>query len=254
MKEFIQTTETIIHKPETNWMLKVLSENKITPELEKQWDKVTAEKEQEYVMLEREARFRESGVPEKYQNESFASYKMESNPQLEVVKKLREYESDLTAGKFRTICMLGTFGVGKTHLACSLLHSMCRKVRCQMSGFDCFYSVHYVLSDVIREEYEAAKRFDSREMQNEVIERYGNYDILAIDEIGISLKSEIDKEDLYRIINARYEQHKSTILISNMDKVKFESYVGGAAVDRLKSSVVYLDFSGITSWRQNEWK
>jgi DNA replication protein DnaC len=258
VKEFAQITENVIHKPEINWTTKVPTEDEMTPErYENEWaerDRAAAEKEYEQVMFGRDEHFKESGVPEKYQTESFASYKAESEQHLQIIRKMREYETDLTAGKFRTICMLGIFGVGKTHLACSLLHDMCRKIKCRMSGFDCYYSVHYEISDVIREEYEAAKKFESRVMQNDVIERYGNYDILVIDEIGVSLKPEIDKEVLYRIINERYVRQKSTILISNMNQPKFEGYIGGAAVDRLKTSAVYPDFTGITSWRKNEWK
>jgi DNA replication protein DnaC len=259
MKEFAPIKPTICHKIETEWTKIVPTEKEMTPERYKaewaEYDKMIAERESTYIISERDEYFRQkSDVPDKYQNESFASYKTENEQQLEVVKKMREYESDLIAGKFRTICMLGIFGAGKTHLACALLHDMCRRVRCQVLGFDCFYSVHYVLSDAIREEYEAAKRFDSREMQNEVIERYGNYDILVIDEIGVSSKSELEKEVLYRIINERYVNRKSSILISNnMDKMKFENYIGGAAVDRLKTSAVYPNFKGISSWRPNEW-
>jgi DNA replication protein DnaC len=49
-----------------------------------------------------------------------------------------------------------------------------------------------------------------------VIERYANYRLLVIDEVG---RGGADERDyLWQILNERYENEVSTVLITNMSK------------------------------------
>ena len=101
------------------------------------------------------------------------------------------------------------------------------------------------LSDVIREEYEAAKSFAAKYSQVELIHKYGTVPFLVVDEIArteSAATATVEKHCLYRIINERYNNRLPTALISNLSQKDFIAYLGQASVDRLTESADFCVF------------
>ena len=100
------------------------------------------------------------------------------------------------------IFLYGSFGVGKTHLAISILNYLLknnREVVFKPSG--------ELFDDII-------SSFESRNTQ-QIINLYSNIKTLIIDDLGKEKPTEFTISTLYKIINARYENQLPTIITSN---------------------------------------
>jgi DNA replication protein DnaC len=124
----------------------------------------------------------------------------------------------------RNALFCGPTGVGKTHLAQALTHEACRQ------GFRAlFVSAHLMLRDLHggRADGSYAKR----------LKHYLRPDLLVIDEFGLKPLQYPMPEDLYDIINERYEQG-SILLTSNRSPAEWPDLFGdpllaSAGLDRL---------------------
>ena len=61
-------------------------------------------------------------------------------------------------------------------------------------------------------------------------------DLLVIDEVGVQSGTENERNILFDIINGRYENMKSTLIITNLDRSQLPDYLGERIVDRLREN------------------
>ncbi len=84
--------------------------------------------------------------------------------------------------------------------------------------------------------------------ETEAVDQFIAPDVLILDEIGVQIGSEHEKMLLFDIINQRYEQCKSTILISNLDQSELTAYLGDRVMDRFRETGAVVAFDW-TSYR-----
>ena len=185
--------------------------------------------EAEQAELERAEYFKKSGVPERYQRESLDTYKAETEPQKKLLAAARDFLQKIKRRLFRSLCMLGSAGTGKTHLACALIKE---------------YGGKYRTAPDIVEELRRAKSFTAHETEEQIVNYYGDLPLLVIDEIGRGYSAADEKYMLYQVLNARYNTRKPTVLISNFNKADFLQYIGVAAADRLVESADIVEIEG----------
>ena len=82
----------------------------------------------------------------------------------------------------------------------------------------------------------------------EVINRFVKSDLLVIDEVIAehSISGELSKHDkylLFEIINQRYEQMRSTIIVSNADQTHLAKQLGESTLDRILENSITLAFN-----------
>ena len=121
------------------------------------------------------------------------------------------------------LIMVGNVGTGKTHLAIAIGQALLAKD----------LTVKYLtIGRLIRA---VRDTWGSKEQSEEDIyyNLSRNYELLIIDEIGVQNCSENEKSILFEVINARYEEQKPTILISNLDVTEIEHVVGQRVFDRI---------------------
>jgi len=133
-------------------------------------------------------------------------------------------------------CLIyGPCGVGKSHLAQALCHEACRR------GHDVFFvPVAKMLQHL------AGGRADGSRGQR--LQRYLRPDLLVLDDFGLLPMQPPAAEDLYEVIDSRYE-HGSIILTSNRDRAEWPGMFGdallaSAALDRLVHKAHLLEITG----------
>lgn len=179
-------------------------------------------------MIKREwAESKESGIPERFINSSLDNYNAVTD---EEKRNLSVCQNFVENKGRQMLFFIGKYGNGKTHLGCAIVRECVKKGR-------------FTTSFEICTRYEMGGDFKASENRWEVLERFINYDMLVIDEFGRA-KPEIERLIIPYIINARYENKKRTVLITNLEKSKAIELLGDASVDRLKEVCSTINFTG----------
>jgi len=155
----------------------------------------------------------------------------------------RQVVLGLAAGTYireqRNVLLCGPTGVGKTHLAQALAHEACRQ------GFDVLYANTHKL---LRHLY-GGRADGSYERRFQACLRP---DLLVLDDFGLKPLQPPGPEDLYDLINERYERG-SILLTSNRAPAEWPDLFGdpllaSAGLDRLAHRAEILVITG-TSYR-----
>jgi DNA replication protein DnaC len=193
-----------------------------------EWDKKRLENEKENYFINK------SNVGRKFLNKSLNDYIAETDEQKNILSVVRHFIDCVNDGKFRTLWLCGNTGTGKTLLGSSI----CRET---MGTFCRSYN--------IKDDIDASRTFKATETKRMVIERYANYRLLVIDEVG---RGGADERDyLWQVLNERYENEVSTVLISNLSKGELKEFLGETIYDRFVTNCISLTFTG-ESYRRNE--
>ena len=125
----------------------------------------------------------------------------------------------------------GDVGTGKTSLA-----MLVSKTALELGRSVAIYSVPRLLSR-IRRTYDA----DAGEQSYlEFFDRLTSVDLLHLDDLGAEKSSEWVLEQLYAIVNERYESERSILVTTNLDEPKLEDQIGKRTVSRLAESCKVL--------------
>jgi DNA replication protein DnaC len=76
------------------------------------------------------------------------------------------------------------------------------------------------------------------------LDRLAEADLLHIDDLGAEHRTEWVLEQLYTIINSRYQDERSTIVTSNFNRDELAEQLGERIVSRLEASCELLPFHG----------
>jgi DNA replication protein DnaC len=152
----------------------------------------------------------------------------------------RQQLFDLATGNYirerRNVLLCGPTGVGKSHLAQALAHEGCRR------GFDViFTNAHKMLRDL-----SAARADNSYEKR---LALYVRPDLLVIDDFGLKPLTPASSEDLYDIIDERYERQGAILLTSNRAPSEWATWFGNpllasAGLDRLAHNAHVIVITG----------
>ena len=184
---------------------------------------------------ERYKKFTESGVPEKFWNESFATYLCNKNQtQLQYNKdKIMEFAKN---PRNRVLVLCGKHGNGKSHLASSVIR--------ECGG-------EYITSSMLCMKYDSATGYKVDMNREELIKHYSKISMLVIDECCKYFVNEnTEKFVLMQIICMRYENDKPTVLVTNADKKAFMNFLGTAVFDRFTEVCSTIEFDW-ESYRKN---
>lgn len=178
-----------------------------------------------------------SGIPARFRERTLENYRTEVDKQkfaLGVAKRMTRAIMD-EPQKGASLVLCGNPGTGKTHIACAIGHELIGALR----------SVHFsTVLAAIRHVKETYRR-DSDRSEKNAIDDLCSPDLLILDEIGVQVGSEHEKMVLFEIINERYQECKSTILISNLNREELTAYLGERVMDRFSESgaVIAFDWS-----------
>jgi DNA replication protein DnaC len=167
----------------------------------------------------------DSVIPRKYQGVSFDRPPVTQMDEL-VVRQVRSYcealDENLDAG--RGLWFLGSHGTGKTTLAMLVSQTALRASRSVA-----IYSLPKLLGR-IRRTYAAEL---GEQSYSDLFERLASVDLLHLDDLGAEKQTEWVIEQLYAVVNERYERERSLIVTSNVEPDDLEKQLGPRVVSRL---------------------
>jgi DNA replication protein DnaC len=181
-------------------------------------------------MARRRARGVASAIPRKYRTVSFDAppiSDMARDPKsAPVCRVVREYVEaiDDRLDEGEGLWLMGTVGTGKTSLA-----MLVSKAAVEAGRTVAIYSLPRLLSR-IRRTYDAEA---GEQSYLEFFERLTEVDLLHIDDLGAEKRSDWVLEQLYAIVNERYESQRSVVVTTNLDQAALEEQIGPRTVSRL---------------------
>jgi len=181
-------------------------------------------------MARRRARGVASAIPRKYRGVGFDRppvSNMARNPaSAPVLRAVREYVDaiDERLEQGDGLWLMGSVGTGKTTLA-----MLVSKAAVEAERTVAIYSLPRLLAR-IRRTYDAEAREQS---YLEFFERLTSVDLLHIDDLGAEKRSDWVLEQLYAIVNERYETQRSIVVTTNLDQAELEEQIGPRTVSRL---------------------
>jgi DNA replication protein DnaC len=142
------------------------------------------------------------------------------------VAEVRSYIDDLDArlAQGRGLWLFGDTGTGKTTLA-----MLISKAALEAGRTVAIYSLPKLLAR-IRRTYDSEPGGDS---YLAFFERLTSVDLLHIDDLGAEKRSDWVLEQLYALINERYEAQRSVLVTTNLPHEELEEQIGSRTVSRL---------------------
>ena len=141
---------------------------------------------------------------------------------------LLDHLTHIVDGSLQTLVVCGTEGTGKTEMVCSALNNVLR----QIAGDERKGSIFYVTQSEMNMMFRSAMH-SKFETEYEMFQRFTDYSILVIDEVGRSKNSEYQLEIIEALISKMIAWNKTLILISNDSAKEFIDLFDKHILDRL---------------------
>jgi DNA replication protein DnaC len=178
--------------------------------------------------------FAQARIPRNYRSCSFATFK-QLNGTATAFKLAQDWSRDLRRGPKppRGLLLQGTSGVGKTHLAVSIIREASYAKIPSL-----FVNVPEWLNS-LKDSWEGgAPVLSPRE-----------FTLLVIDDLGAEQGTDWSRDQLYSLINHRQTNHLATIVTSNLMVGELRDRLGSPTVSRLTSLCAPLEITSTVDYR-----
>lgn len=143
-------------------------------------------------------------LPKRYDGFHFHNYKPQTPSQDAAFKFAMGLTNEYPAVD-RGLLLMGSVGVGKTHLAVSILKGLTER------GFSCLFYEFGSLLKEIQDSYNPSTQSSELGVLAPVL----NTDVLVLDELGASKPTDWVRDTMAHVINTRYNDKKLTVFTTN---------------------------------------
>jgi DNA replication protein DnaC len=174
-------------------------------------------------------------IPKKYRGASFERAPVTDMPapQVQVVRRfVRQIDENLDTG--RGLWFYGSVGTGKTTLA-----MLVSRAALDAGRSVAIYSLPRLLAE-IRATFES----DSEGSYVDFLDRLAAVDLLHVDDVGAERTSDWVLEQLYAIVNARYEDERSVTITTNLERDELVEQIKERTVSRLEEMCTLVPLYG----------
>ncbi len=193
-----------------------------------------------------------SGIKKRFQQRTFENFTADTPGRLKAFKLAKGYADAFNeiSKTGQGLYIEGSCGTGKTHLAAAIALQLINQ------GIPVIFKTSIDLLGDIKRTYD--ENGGSGGSEEEVLQAYGDVELLIIDDLGKEKCSDWSISILYSIINDRYEAMRPTIITTNygdMDLIRaltpkgFDSLKAQAIISRLKETSTALPMCW-PDWRE----
>ena len=143
-------------------------------------------------------------LPKRYDGYHFSTYKPQNPTQREALQRAMNLTHEFPAVD-QGLLLMGSVGVGKTHLAVSILKGLTER------GFNCLFYEFGSLLKQIQDSYNIHTHTSELSVLSPVL----NADVLVLDELGASKPTDWVRDTMAHVINTRYNDKKLTVFTTN---------------------------------------
>ncbi|HNT33958.1 MAG TPA: ATP-binding protein [bacterium] len=166
----------------------------------------------------------QANIPPIFEDKSFDTFENPTPEHEKDLKWAREYVKNYSSTNKRGVLFIGHPGVGKTHLAISILRELILK---GYTGL--FFNMNDLLQEIRAtfDENSSATEFD-------ILERLLGVDVLVLDDVGAQERiSGFVLDRFYTLVNGRYQANKTLIVTTNSDPKTLEQRLQAHTISRL---------------------
>jgi len=169
----------------------------------------------------REKHFAGAMLPERHAESGFKNYIVQHAGQQNALNLVVSFAKNMISGHKNNFVMVGPTGTGKTHLSCATARTLLNKGK----------HARYITSEELAQRImDAWDRKVPDVTEKSVIYDFSQYDLLILDEYGLHDRDK-RRELVHKVLYARYDRMKPTMLISNLTLDELKKDLG----DRLWS-------------------
>ena len=187
-------------------------------------------------------------LPNRYAGCHFNSYTPTDPSQVKALRIATQFTMEFPAVE-RGVLFSGPVGVGKTHLAVSILKGLTER------GFSCLFYEFGALLKEIQDSYNPNTKTSELAVLSPVL----NAEILVLDELGASKPTDWVRDTMAHIINTRYNDRKATVFTTNYPDDRkndreetLEDRIGVRLRSRLFEMCKTIDMKG-SDYRRNKF-
>jgi len=201
--------------------------------------------------LRKQQRVVSAAIPKRYAHCTLETFR-EKSPVLRSAKRRVQDFVDVWphAKEGKGLLLMGTCGVGKTHLAVAalleIIHSG-KQGRVLFSNFQ----------DLIQE-IQASFDPENPTTKSEILRPILEADLLVLDELGSQKPTQFVQDILYYVINTRYNEERATIFTTNysdrpadVKEETLEQRIGTRLRSRLAEMAERIEFTGAADHRRS---
>lgn len=176
----------------------------------------------------------DSGIGRRFKERTFGTFKPTPKT-ANAFMMCRNFVKDYKP-KTQGLRLWGNYGCGKTHLAAAIVNNLLAK------NVPCMFVVVPELLDYIRQ---GVKDETKAKTAVQLIDMAKNIDVLVLDDLGAEKPSEWVKEQLFILINSRYEKQLTTIVTTNYSSTRLIEQLGQRIISRLleMTTPIALDYA-----------
>lgn len=195
------------------------------------------------------AGFESSGLGNLIGSQSFDNFELGYYPAEKVavvkssVEELRAFADNFSTTTYKNFIMLGTTGLGKTHLSTAVAERVIERG----------YSVVYISAVSMIRDFSNSIQW-GRDNETPDISKYYDCDLLIIDDLGTEVTNRLTQSYFYEVINERINGRKCTIINTNLTVAEIRENYSDRVFSRVLGEYVLLPFEGVDIRKQKSLK
>ncbi len=187
----------------------------------------------------------ECGIPLKFMSQNFSTFEKKRQP--EAYKVCSDYAEKYPVANsqgYHSLLLFSdkSWGVGKTHLACSIGH----RILDRWNGEQMSCPVRFISEPEIFTQIQATYSFSSeekkyRDSESDIINSLIGVRLLIIDDVGKRRVQNMEfvQRVLFAIIDGRYKRERPMVITANLNPAGLKVYLGGGVGDEASWDRLY---------------